>query len=155
MAVTDATHKAIRDGLSRLCLSTGRYKSGGTHEPTRAPGAGLTYAIFVRREVPIPDSGLNSTSTCMTWVIQNRLPITYEPKDDIDLKLLGAASDVIRRLMGDFDLAVPEVRSLDARGRFGQPVGWESGYLHQDNIWYRIFDVFVPLVINDSWLEAT
>lgn len=150
---TESTFKELQDALVRLCKKTGRYERVGSHEPTSAPGKGLTASIFMRREVPINTSGLNSTSTLVIWNIQSRLPITYEPKDDIDLKLGGASRDLCRRLAGNFELGVSGVRSIDIRGINGQPLTWEAGYLFQDNIWYRVFDTLVPVILNDAWPE--
>lgn len=150
---TERTYEDIQNALVKMCKSTGRYERGSAHEPTSAPGKGLTFAVFMSAETPILDSSLNSTSTVLVWTIQSRLPITYKPEDQIDLKLSGAARDLCRRIAGDFDLDIADVRSIDIRGRYGVPLAWKSGYLFQDSIWYRVFDVSVPVVINDAWPE--
>lgn len=151
---TEQTYTQIRDRFVGLCKSTGRYERGGSHEPIAAPGKGLTFHVMMDGEAPIPDSGLNSTSTVVVWIIQSRLPITYEPKDEIDMRLAGASRDLCRRIVGGFTLDVEGVRSIDVRGRYGVPVGWKAGYLFQDNIWYRVFDVSAPVVLNDAWPEV-
>lgn len=150
---TENTYKELQDAFVRLCKKTGRYERGGAHEPTSAPGKGLTYAVFMRSESSILSSGLNSTSTLMVWNIQSRLTITHEPRDQIDIKLGGAARDLCRRLAGNFELGVDGVRSIDIRGINGVTLGWDAGYLFQDNIWYRVFDVRVPVILNDAWPE--
>jgi hypothetical protein len=154
MATTENTYRQIRDALAKVCLASGRYERGGTHEPTSAPGSGLTFAIFAGSERPITSSGLNSTSTLMIWTIQSRLSITYKPQDDIDLKLGNATRDLCQRLSQNYDLDVDGVRSIDVRGINGVPLSWESGYLNQDNKWFRVFGLQVPLIINDAWPEV-
>jgi hypothetical protein len=51
-------------------------------------------------------------------------------------------------------LDVDGVRSIDVRGINGVPLSWESGYLNQDNKWFRVFGLQVPLIINDAWPEV-
>lgn len=144
----------IRDALVSLGQSGGFYDSVNSHEPRSAPGSGLSLHVFTDSLIPIRAGGLNSTSVRLAWNMQTRCNMTREPMDDIDLDCAKAADWLLAELSGDFDLDITGVRHVDLLGAYGDPLGWTAGYIDQDSVLYRAYNLLVPVIIDNAFSQG-
>lgn len=150
-----ALYVAVRDARNAIvshAAASGYFDRVHAHEPKNSPGNGLSCFVWVGGLQP-HRSGLNSTSVRVALNVQLRCPMLREPQDDIDLDLTRAADALMGAYTGDFDLGAA-VQCIDLLGQAGPGMGFEAGYLNQDNVLYRVFDVTVPLLINDVWSQV-
>lgn len=145
---------AIRDALVSLAQSTGDFDAVQGHEPKNAPGIGLFASVRSASVTAIRAGGLNSTSVRLAWVIEVRCNMTREPQDSIDIDCLAAVDRICAEINGDFDLDIEGVRNIDVLGAYGDPLMVEAGYVEHDSTMYRIFDITVPVIVNDAWTQV-
>lgn len=152
--------RSILDPIRAHASSLGLYDQVAQHEPKRAPGSGLTFAMWVDRVNPIPSSGLASTSVRVTVLGRIYGPMLAEPQDDIDPRMTDAAAAFIVALAGDLELNGPDgsgvsvARSIDVRGIHGIDLSAQAGYITQDHALYRVYTITVPVLVNDVYDEA-
>ena len=150
----DALILSILDGLESHALTLGRFEWVNKHEPKSAPGSGLTAAVWLQNLRPLPEaSGMTSTTGLLTWMLRIYQNFLSEPQDAIDSTVLAAASDLIGAYSNDFDLG-GTVRNVDLLGQFSEGLSGRAGYLNQDGKVLRIFDITIPLIVNDLWTQA-
>jgi hypothetical protein len=147
-------YRAIRDALVSAALSTGHYERVAAHEPKNAPGNGLTCAVWSAGWRPAR-SGLASTSLRLLWTVQTRCSMQRAPLDEIDLDCLAANDAVAAALSSDVDLGVAGVRMVDLLGAEGEPMKTDTGHVDHDGHWYRVFELAVPVIINDVFSQGT
>ena len=152
--LNDALILSILDGLESYALTLGRFERVNKHEPKNAPGSGLTVAIWLQELDPLPEvSGLNSTSGRLAWTERIYQNFTSEPPDAIDPTVLAAAAELIGVYSSDFDLG-GTIRNVDLLGAHGEALKGRAGYVNISGTLYRIFDITVPLIVNDLWTQA-
>lgn len=153
------TH-SILDPIRAHAAALGVFDTVGGHEPKRAPGTGLTFALWVDRINPVPSSGLTSTSIRFTVLGRIYGPMLAEPQDEIDPVMSDAAARFISALAGDLELNGPDgsgasvARSVDVRGIHGVDLSAQAGYIEQDRALYRVYTITVPVLVNDVYDEA-
>ena len=119
-----------------------------------APPPGLCFALWVERLGTSPvGSGLASTNAIMPCKARIYLPMLYKPESDIEIKVTDAADAYLGRLNGGFTLG-GAVRNIDVFGEAGEPLMWIFGYANIDNQLYRIADLSMNMIFNDSWTQA-
>lgn len=145
--------EAVTNAVVSHALALKIFESVNQHEPKNAPGGHLTAAVWGDRIQPIRASGLNSTSVLMTFNIRIYTNMLAEPQDMIDPKMITAVDLLMDEYSGDFELG-GLVRNVDLLGQFGQGLFAQAGYIKQDGKLYRIYDIKLPLVINDAWNQV-
>lgn len=134
-------------------LFTSGYIEGVTrHEPKKAPGHGVTAAIWFMSAKPWK-SGLTSTTARVELRVRLYLPMLREPMDEIDPDMMRVLDTLMAAYSGDFTLN-GTVRNVDLLGEAGEPLQAQSGYLRQDGTMYRVVDITLPLLVNDLWDQA-
>ena len=131
-------------------------------EPKRAPGRGLTAAIWVQSMLPIAGiSGLAATGCRVVFQLRAYKNIATQLKpgtpalgDSIDINMLKAMSNLARRYHGDFDFE-GLIRNVDLLGHWGIALSVTAGYLEQDKAWFRTMDMLIPCIVNDVWPQVT
>lgn len=124
------------------------------HEPRNAPGLGLNVACWVDRMGPVPArSGLATTSALLVFNVRVYNPMTEEPQDDIDPRVLDAVDALMAAYSGDFDLA-GTVEQVDLLGAYGPPLEARAGYLQQDGKVFRVMVITLPLIVDDLWAQV-
>lgn len=154
MTVAD-TVAVIFDAVESHALTLGLFERVNFHEPSNAPGTGLSTAIWVQNVGPVPtDSGLAATTGRLELNIRLYGNMAVEPRDAIDPSVLGAALILIGDYSGDFDLG-GNVRNVDLLGAAGAPLSGAAGYLElEPGALYRVFTIVLPLIINDLWTQS-
>ncbi len=143
-----------RDRVASMAAGLGFFDHVAMHEPKNAPGKGLTLAVFAGDFDPVQSSDLTSTSLRFMLIAQLRCSMTREPQDDIDLDLIEAADALCAEISGDFDLGV-SIRSVDLLGMAGAGMGGKPGYVTHDGHLYRVIDILIPCLVNDTWSQAS
>lgn len=146
---------SILDRLTSHAMSTGLFERVNTHEPTNAPGNGLTCALWADRIGPVRSSGLNSTSARIIFNVRIYSNMNAEPQDAIDPNVIKAVDTLFTAYSGDFTLGVDDVRHIDLLGVYGIPLEARAGYLKQDGSEYRVVTISVPVIVNDVWEQVS
>ena len=155
MPLTAATIQSILDAMRSHALATGHFEKVNLHEPKKAPGAGGLYAaIWFDHIGPQPgESAIDKTTVRLITNVRIYSNFISEPQDAIDPAILSATADLMDKYSGDFTLG-GVIQSVDLLGRGGRPLEAQAGYQNQDGTVYRIYTIFVPLVVNDAWTQT-
>ena len=145
---------AIVAALESHALSLGVFDKVGRHEPMNAPGNGIEASIWVNSMEPVRMSGLNATSVCVVLNVRYVTPMMHEPQDDIDVNLMDA-TDVLCDAYND-DLTLDGLISwIDVFGSQGiERLRLEAGYLDVDSVTYRMYQLYVPCIVDAVWTQA-
>lgn len=153
MSFDQAAVATLFDRVVSKAMTLALFETVNSHEPKSAPRNGLTAAVWVDAITPAGSaSGLSATSGVVVLMMRCYSPFLAQPADEIDPDLLAAVSTLLGAYTGDFDLGAT-VRNIDLLGQFGRPMSAQAGYLTMDNRVYRIYDVTLPVVINDLWTQ--
>src|SRR5574341_2388160 len=144
----------ILDVIVSHAQNSGHFQTVAEHESKKSTTTGLTAAVWVERIDPIRSSGLNSASVRLELEMRIYGSTYQEPYDDIDSNLVEAVDALFTAYIGDFTLG-NEARHIDVFGAYGQPLGVRVGYMNMDGSEYRVFQIRIPIVINDVWDEAS
>lgn len=134
-------------------LTTGYFDRVNTHEPKNAPGNGISMSVWFDTFELLKSSGLNSSSVRIVLNIRVSSGMLQEPQDQVDPNLALAFDALMTEYNGDFELGA-SVRMVDLLGAYGNPLSAMAGYVEQDKKIYRLFDIKLPLVVNDVWTQS-
>jgi hypothetical protein len=135
-------------------LASGLFARVNGHEPKSTPGSGITCAVWVDNIGPVPAaSGLASTTARVILKQRIYTSMLAEPQDAIDPAMLAAVDNLIATYSADFSWGAT-VRNVDLLGETGIALDAQAGYVNIDGKLQRIFDVTIPLIINDLWDQA-
>jgi hypothetical protein len=147
----------IEGTLTRLlnhAKALGVFEVARLTEFKSAPPNGLCFALWIQRLGPAPaGSGLAATSALLRCTARIYMPMLYRPESDIEPKVFGAASGYLGRLNGDLTLG-QTVRNIDVLAEMADQPVWEGGYANIDNKLYRIADLPIGVIYNDSWEQS-
>jgi len=144
----------IVDAVISHALASGLFETVSGHEPKKAPGTGITAAVWLQSISPVPTgSGLTSTTGRVELRVRIYQNMLSEPQDDIDPAITAAVDALMTAYSGDFTFG-GRVRNVDLLGQAGAPLGGQAGYLPQDGKLYRVFDITLPVVVSDLWTQA-
>lgn len=119
-----------------------------------APPNGMCFALWVQRLGSAPTgSGLASTAGLMRCTARIYFPMTHKPESEIEPKVFGAADLYLGRINGGFTLG-GACRNVDLLGEEGDAPNWEGGYANIDNKLFRIADLNMNVIFNDSWEQV-
>lgn len=145
---------ALFAAMESHALATGLFEAVNGHEPKRAPGNGLTAAVWVQFIGPVAESsGLTSTTGLVTFYLRIYQNMLTEPQDAIDPAVITAVDALFTAYSGDFALG-GSVRNVDLLGASGTALAATAGYINQDGKLYRAMTLTIPLIINDLWEQV-
>lgn len=147
-----------QDRIVSLISATSLFDSVNKGELKSAPpkGAkGMSVWLFLDWIGPATgQSGLTSTTGRVVFIARLLTPMIQKPEDKIDTNIGMAAGKVMEVLTGDFELG-GSARCIDLLAATGTPMHAKGGYLNigggPDGPMYRMFDVMIPVIINDIW----
>ncbi len=123
------------------------------HEPKNPPGLGVTVAFWVAGIAPIPGrSGLAATSIRIEAMGRIYTPMTDQDADRIDIGLLQVACKLMEAYTGDFELSGTD-RNIDLLGESGTQLSANAGYVDIGDKKYRIMEITIPVIINNTWAQ--
>lgn len=145
---------ALYDALMSHAMSLKLFEAVTDHEPPNPPGGGLHCAIMLGPLEPIRSSGLAATSGRLEFQARIYSPRYSLSNSAIDRKILQAATTLMSAYSGDFDLltgnvAAGLVRNIDLLGSYGTPLRGTPGWLVQDGAPFRVYEISLPLILND------
>lgn len=143
----------ILDTLVTHAQNTGWFQNVLEHESKQAGTNGLTAGVWVERIDPIKSSGLNSSSVRLELEMRLYNSTMAEPYEDIDTNLVKALDALFTAYISDFQLG-GEARHIDVFGAHGQGLGVRVGYMNMDGREFRVFQIRIPVIINDAWTES-
>lgn len=123
------------------------------HEPLSAPDApGVIACIFPTDPVQAlaESSGLAAADARMPVMIRLLRNALAEPQDERETDLIDAYDRLMTALLGALTLN-GAVRAIDALGESGEALAGEWGYVTIDRTTFRLIDLTVPLMINNTW----
>jgi hypothetical protein len=144
---------AIVDAVASHAAATGHYESVNWHQPRVMPQSGMKAAVWLERITPVRSSGLAQTSVLVVLTLRQYQAMQLSPFDMIDPNMVKAASALMAAYSGDFTLG-GTIRNVDLLGANGQSLEGQSGYLEVDGAVNRIFDITIPLVVNDTFEQS-
>ena len=154
MAAMSVGAGTVLNGLLTHAKTLGAFEVARLGEFKSAPPPGLCFALWVQRLGSSPvGSGLASTNALMRCTARIYLSLLYRPEADIETKVTDAADGYLGRLNGAFALG-GTVRNIDLLGEAGDAPMWDYGHANIDSKLYRIADLNVNIVFNDSWGQS-
>lgn len=139
-----ATLQAIQSYLE----ASGYFVGSQVSEPKQPPPEGFYAAVYMSA------AGVNSLT--LTGTIERHLPIIRvyrqmlaEPAEDIEFGMAEVISKVASDLIGEYDLGAT-IRNVDVGGQTGAPMSATWGYVDVGGAMFRIVDLIVPLIVDDS-----
>lgn len=142
------------DALVSMAQSSGLFTAVSGHEPASLPASGLAAAVWMQGIGPLKKlSGLAATAARVELRMRIYTPMVTGNMDSIDPTMTEAASEMIRRLSADFTLD-GEIFAADLLGAQGAPLSAKADYYKQGDTFYRIYDITVPLMVDDVWAQA-
>ncbi len=140
--------------IERFLKKSGYFSHVNTGEPKSAPGVKVQAAFWPQSIRPIGiASGLAATTAHVLFIVRIFTNFKAEPQDQIDPKIMMAASNIVRLIHNDFDFE-GTIRNVDIFGHHGENLGAEAGYLEVDKKHYRVMDVRIPCIVNDVWVQT-
>ena len=145
---------SIMDDLQSHAMTLGIFERVNLHEPKNSPGSGLSCAIWADFIGPVPSSsGLAATSALLVFNIRIYSNMLAEPQDFIDPEVIKAVDLLMEAYSGDFELG-GDVAWIDLLGQSGRVMQAQAGYITQDSKAFRVMTITLPVVLNDSWVQA-
>lgn len=145
--------QGILDVMVSHALSTGMFEAVNQHESKQSPSNGITASVWVSRVTPVKTSGLSNTSVRVELTFRMYAAALYEPYDDIDPNLSTALDTLMQAYCGDFEIG-GQVRHIDIFGAYGHPLECRSGYINLDGKEFRVFNILIPLIVDDLWSQS-
>lgn len=143
----------ILDAVVSHAQNTGWFQQVFEHESRQAPTNGLNAGVWVESVSPVRSSGLANASVRLELEMRLFANSSAEPYDDIDSNLIKAMDALFTAYIGDFELG-GEARHIDVFGAHGPPLNVRSGYMNVDGKESRVFQIRLPIIINDCWPES-
>lgn len=138
---------------------TGLFETVRGFDSMSAMTNGVHFEAWCGPITPVRASGLNMTSARVVIMARIEIPLDRQPRDTIETDLLYAADRMMAEYTGNFQLALgtapmTNIREVDLFGEFGVALEGKPGYVTQDNHVSRVFDITLPIICNDIWLQT-
>lgn len=152
----DAAINGVFNSIVSYCMATGRFDQVNQHEPKSAPGTGIFCSIWINQIRPIEASGLAATSGVVELQARIYTSFAQQPFDMIDPNVTSATLDIMGALSGDFNFqGTNDVRNVDLLGAYiAGGLRSQAGYVEIDRQIYRVMTIFIPIVINDMFIQV-
>lgn len=145
--------RSILDNIASHALATGHLDAVLGYVSKQSSTNGVTAALYVEDIRAIRTSGLNNTTVRLEIEMQIYSSTYQAPYEDIDVNLALAVDAMFTALIGDFDLG-GEARNIDIFGAWGQPLRVRSGLLNLDGKEFRVFQILIPVIVDDLWAQT-
>lgn len=139
-----STLKAVQNYLA----ASGWVRTAQVGEPKSPPGEGVTAAVFMSNW-SVAQLTLSTTIEVHTVTLRFYRNMLQTPTEDIEFELARILSEVTSDLLGEFDLGAT-IRNVDAGGQYGQGLSARWGYVDVGGTLYRLVDLTLPLIVDDS-----
>lgn len=159
MALSEQDISDLYSAITSIPQTTGYFDRVNQHEPIKAPGLGLTCGVWLDEIDVALSSGLNSTSGLYVFNARLYTSAFHPDPDQMDPTLSGAANAVYSAYIANVGLDLDFVRNIDVRGQTQQRLRCRAGYMTMADAGdskkiYRIYNITVPVIVNDAWDEG-
>ena len=149
--------KSTLDAIASHVARTGYAAQVQVGEPTSPPEAvdKLFVAIYMN-SASVVELTLGNTTELHPATVRLYRRAAFGQGDDagaVEAEMALAVSQVSSNLIGEFDLG-ETVRAIDVGGTYGTPVTATWGYVSINNTMFRIVDLVIPLIVDDSATQA-
>ena len=141
--------RASLDAIESVLKRTGYFGSGTQQGEPKSPPAGDLYAAIWMDSVGVSSLTLNGTVESHVITVRIYRRELQEPGELAEDELSRAVLAVQDLLMADVDLG-GAVRNVDVGGQTGQGFGVEFGHIEMSGVKFRVADMRVPLIVDDS-----
>ena len=138
--------KATLQAITSYLAASGYVKVARLGEP-KAPPENVTAAVFMSS---VAVAQLTLGTTIEQHVVTIRLYRNMlDESADVELELARIVSEISSDLLGEFDLGAT-IRNVDAGGQYGTGLSTRWGYVDVGGTMFRVADMLIPLVVDDS-----
>ena len=114
-------------------------------EPMSAPDTSdRAFAAILLGPRRVVETTLATSVEERSVIIRVYIAVRREPRQDIEFELDEIASDILSRLGGDFELG-GDIRQVWVTGMVASPAYQQVG-----TVMYRLIDITVPMIVDDS-----
>lgn len=145
---------SIMDAVITHAQNTGWFLTVQGHESKQSNTNSISAGVWIERIEPIRSSSLIAASVRLELEMRIYGSTMAQPYDDIDPNLTKAVDALFTAYLGDFDLG-GEARHIDVFGAHGQGLQVRVGYMNMDGRELRVFQIRLPIIINDVWTEGS
>jgi hypothetical protein len=124
------------------------FQATKTNDPRNAPGSRLFCSITLGAVRPVLSSGLAAVSLQVTLIVRVWSSELQQPYESIDPEVLAATCSLMGKFAGGLTLG-GAVREIDLMAMSAQPA-----YVDFDGKPYRVSEISVPLIVNDTFAEV-
>lgn len=140
--------KTTIQAIASYLQASGYFQTVNTGEPKSPPTGKLNAAVFMD-SVNVVQLTLATTIEIHAVIIRIYINMMSDPEEQIEYQMAEAVSKVSSDLIGEYDLGAT-IRNVDAGGAHSSGLRASWGYLELGGIIYRIVDMYVPLLVDDS-----
>jgi len=140
--------KTTLQAIESYLAASGYFVHTQVAEPKSPPPEGLSAAVYMS-DVAVHQVTLGTTIERHVPIIRLYKQMLAEPAADIEFEMALAVQQVTSDLLGEYDLGTT-VRNVDAGGETGAPMSARWGYVDVGGTMFRVVDIVVPLIVDDS-----
>jgi len=137
------------DAVAGHLLASGYLRDVMIGEPKSPPsGDQLTASVFLN-SISVAEVTLGTTIESHVLTLRIFRNMLAEPTETMEKEFAKAISSILSDIIGEFDLG-GSVRSIDVAGIYGSGISVNYGYLDLGGTMFRIADITLPLIVDDS-----
>lgn len=137
------------DAVAGHLLASGYLRDVMIGEPKSPPsGDQLTASVFLN-SISVAEVTLGTTIESHVLMLRIFRNMLAEPTETMEKEFAKAVSSILSDIIGEFDLG-GSVRSIDVAGIYGPSIAVSYGYLDLGGTMFRIADITLPLIVDDS-----
>tara|TARA_R110002020_G_scaffold393611_1_gene603772 strand:+ start:69 stop:524 length:456 start_codon:yes stop_codon:yes gene_type:complete len=137
------------DAVAGHLLASGYLRDVMIGEPKSPPsGDQLTASVFLN-SISVAEVTLGTTIESHVLTLRIFRNMLAEPTETMEKEFAKAVSSILSDIIGEFDLG-GSVRSIDVAGIYGSSIAVSYGYLDLGGTMFRIADITLPLIVDDS-----
>ena len=137
------------DAVAGHLLASGYLRDVMIGEPKSPPsGDQLTASVFLN-SISVAEVTLGTTIESHVLTLRIFRNMLAEPTNTMEKEFAKAVSSILSDIIGEFDLG-GSVRSIDVAGIYGSSIAVNYGYLDLGGTMFRIADITLPLIVDDS-----
>lgn len=143
--------KSTLDSILSYLKASGHFLAGAQVGEPKAPpttGQGLFAAVYMT-SAKVGELTLATTIELHLVAVRIYRNMLTEPTANIETDLAIVVADISNDLLGDYDLGAT-VRGIDAGGQYGTVMGATWGHLDVSGTAFRVVDLELPLIVDDS-----
>tara|TARA_Y100000310_G_scaffold317160_1_gene369703 strand:- start:2194 stop:2646 length:453 start_codon:yes stop_codon:yes gene_type:complete len=140
--------KATLQAVQSYLMASGYFSEVSVGEPKQPVEGELTAALFMS-SATVAELTLATTIELHVATIRVYGDMLREPTEEIEFGLAEVVQDVGSDLLGEYDLGAT-IRNVDAGGQYGTPMSTNWGHVEVSGKMYRIADITLPLIVDDS-----